>query len=331
MHPPGRLTLLVDEMAGTLLTGSFPRSDELIEATRAYDRKRLEGEALQAAYTKDARAVVDLQVKAGLAHVDDGLLNWQDLLRPLAEALPGVKLAALTRWYDNNTFYRKPILTQPIAGGASISDRYYRTEVLPRGKSWRAVMPGPYTFSRLSEDKNYGNPRDVILDVSKVLARQARHLQSRGFGFIQISEPSLTTDPPDRDTQHVLEGALASIVRGLEAKTLLHTYFGDPTALLDFLLDLPTSYLGLDFQQVSLDALAHRDFNRGLVVGLMDARNSPVESPRELVEFARQVQDKVAPRDLLLAPNAELEFLPRWVAEAKLEALGRAGAALEEV
>ncbi len=311
-------------MVGALLTGSFPRSDDLIEASRAFDRRRLDAEKLSTAFTEDARRVVALEQSAGLEFVDDGLLNWQDLLRPLAEVLPGIKLGALTRWYDNNTFFRKPIVTEPLGNSRPVPDTYYRTDLLPHGKGWRAVLPGPYTFSKLAADRAYGNRRDLQLDLSKVLAHEAQRLEERGFGLIQINEPSLATDPPSKDEQHVLQGAIANIVRGRRAKTLLHTYFGDPFPVLDFLLDLPVSFVGVDFLQASVGSLADHDFNRGLVCGVVDARNSLLEAPREIAEFGAKVQDRLGPKELLLAPNTDLEYLPRGVAEAKVDSLTRA-------
>jgi 5-methyltetrahydropteroyltriglutamate--homocysteine methyltransferase len=316
-------------MVGAILTGAFPRSDALVEATRAFDRKRLGRTELAEAYTADAKTVIDLQRAAGLQYTSDGQLNWQDLFRPLTEALSGIRLGPLTRWYDNNTFYRKPIVIDRPREVKPVAGEYYRTDLLPAGGKWRAALPGPYTFSSLSEDKTGGKTRDLILDLATVVSREAHRLEGQGFKLIQLNEPSLATDPPSKEIAHVVEAAIAEIFRGLNADTLVHTYFGHPGDSLEFLLDLPATFIGLDFYQVEVEALPPGEFDRGLVCGCVDARNSFLETPEEIASFAAKLRDRLDPPALLLAPNADLEFLPRTVAEQKLANLGKAVGLLE--
>ncbi len=317
-------------MVKACLTGAFPRSDALIEATRAYDRRRLPEGDLEEAFVKDSEAVASLQGTQGLDWITDGQLAWHDLFRPVAEALEGITLGPLTRWYDNNTFYRKPIVTARIHRRGALAPRYLRTSLLPKGRPWKAILPGPYTFARLAEDRAYGRPRDLILDFSEALAQEGAAIAAQGFSALQISEPSLATDPPGKELQATLEGVYSDLVRRIRAEVHLHTYFGDPSPILPFLLELPVASLGFDFHQVSVGALAGHDFDRALGCGCVDARNSPVESPQEIAAFGRKVQATLEPRELILCPNADLDFLPRAVAEGKLTALGQGTRQLAE-
>src|SRR3989304_1544347 len=109
-----------ETMAFAHLTGIFPRSEELITATRAFERGRADKSALDRLFEEEAQRLVALEGEHGLDSVTDGLLRWQDLLRPLADELPGVHAGPVTRWFDNNSFYRRPVIEaplEPVGGG----------------------------------------------------------------------------------------------------------------------------------------------------------------------------------------------------------------------
>ena len=42
----------------------------------------------------------------------DPLFNWQDIFRPLVASIDGISLGPLTRYFETNTFYRKPIVNE---------------------------------------------------------------------------------------------------------------------------------------------------------------------------------------------------------------------------
>ena len=65
------------------LSGSFPRSEALVEATRSLDRKRITPEECEVVRNADVSDVVALQRDAQLTLLTDGQLNWQDLFRPV--------------------------------------------------------------------------------------------------------------------------------------------------------------------------------------------------------------------------------------------------------
>src|ERR671928_552103 len=91
--------------------GLFPRSEELVQATRDLDRGRTTQEAVDEQVERDLAELVSVQQQAALDLLADGMLRWQDLFRPLLEATDGLETGALTRFLDTNTFYRAPHAT----------------------------------------------------------------------------------------------------------------------------------------------------------------------------------------------------------------------------
>lgn len=312
----------------TCLTGIFPRSEDLIAATRGYDRGRVARDELEATLRGDVEAVVALQTEAGCALLMDGMLSWQDLFRPLVDGWQGLSPGGLQRWFDNNTFFRQPVVHDDVVA-APLPDAHLRADSLPDAAGHKAVLPGPYTFARLADDRHYGRGEDLLGALGNALAEACRDLSARGVGHVQLSEPSLAVDPPDRDGWDAVRQAYDALRSAGDQGLALHLFFAPVGAALPELLDLPVNVLGIDLYEEDLDVLAEVDFDRVLACGCVDARNSLLEAPEEIAEQAAQARDLLAPTDLLLCPNADLEFLPRPVAEAKVRALGEAASLLE--
>ena len=86
-------------MISSYTFGIYPRSEELIEATRKNT------ENLDSLFQKETEEYIFAQKNAGLGFVSDPLLKWDDIFRPFANSR-AVKPAALNRIFEMNTFYR---------------------------------------------------------------------------------------------------------------------------------------------------------------------------------------------------------------------------------
>ncbi len=306
------------------LTGAFPRSEALVEATRSLDRKRISPQECEEIRGRDVRAVIALQRAAGLSYLTDGQLNWQDLFRPVVEACSGLEAGALMRWFDNNTFYRKPSVVGEVAVENGMPQDYFRVRQL-EGEPWKAVLPGPYTFARAAEEST-GAParRERIATAAKVLKHASRWCVERGAKQVQFSEPWLVYEKIPRDDLEAVADAYAAVAKGLRAETVLLTFFGNLKRVFPDVLDFPVDAIGFDLTATNIGDLKSHAFDKGAVLGALDGRNSLVEAPSDVVDLAKHAQKELDPDWLAIGPTCGLELCPRPVAERKVEALGRA-------
>src|SRR5437016_7392926 len=124
--------------------GIYPRSEQLVQATRDLDRGRTPEQAVDEQVERDLAELVSVQQQAGLDLLTDGMLRWQDLFRPLLEASEGLETGALTRFLDRNTFYRAPHATTaaPKLAG-SLDERYVAPLPGPR----LVTLPSPFALA----------------------------------------------------------------------------------------------------------------------------------------------------------------------------------------
>ena len=314
-------------MAGQLegyLSGLFPRSEALVEATRSLDRKRITPQECEVVRSADVEAVVALQRAAGLTYLTDGQLNWQDLFRPVVEACSGVEAEALMRWFDNNTFYRKPAVVGAVALNDGLPNAYFQVRQL-EGEPWKAILPGPYTMARASEDKDGAKGRrERIATFAGVLKRASRWCADRGAKQVQFCEPWLVYEKAARADLEAAADAYETVAKGLRAESVLFTFFGDLKRVYPAILDFPVDAIGVDLTATNITDLTGHDFDKGAVLGVLDGRNSLVEAPADLIDLAKQARDALDPDYLALAPSCGLDLCPRPVAEKKVEVLGRA-------
>ena len=287
--------------------GIYPRSEALVQATRDLDRGRTTAEAVDEQFRRDLEELVRVQESAGLDPLADGMLRWQDLFRPLAEATRGLEARPLTRFLDTNTFYRavlvehEPELEEPLAPPA-----------LP-ARRWLGTLPSPFAFARASNDAV-----NATTLAERVLAPQIESWAAAGCALVVLAEPFLPRDPEHAPE---LREALERLPR--PTRLAVQFTFGDAAPLLAGAAALPVDAVGVDFYATAADAVPD-GFPKQLLAGVVDARSSALEDPLELRRFAEELGRR-APA-VALVPNGDLQFVPEPIAREKLTRLGRARA-----
>ena len=316
------------------LAGIHPRSEKLIELTRSYERSKTSWNQVEAQLEQETRELIKLQESLGFRHISDGALGWQDQLRPIARSLKGVESGTrYSRWFDTNTFYQKPIVTGKISAGEIDPEKFLRTELLTGERNRKITLPGPYTFSQLSENKHYEDYPDLLFDIAFAEREIIKRLRNQGVSLFQLSEPCLVYQPyresfRDQSEVELALRAIRSVVEDNPGEFVVQTYFGDVAPVLPKLLDLPIYGIGIDLFETDISALREQ-VSKALVLGVVDSRESYVEDPRWIADTARKFCDQVDVQDLVFASNSDLKFLPQEIANQKLEVLSKASELFE--
>ncbi len=314
----------------TALSGPFPRSEALVAATRDLDRGRTTPEAVEELYRSTEEEVVRLEERLGFDHVSGGYLRWADLFRPIAETWGGFTVGPVTRWFETNTFYRQPILHAPperVAGALAS-----RLPPTPRSRAigrTRVLLPGPYTFTQLLDNRSGETTEGLIQRLGRLLADELRELRALGYTAFQFQEPALVVDPPSGARAEAVVEAyrrIAEVANG--STTILWTFFGDAAPVLPLLGRLHVSVVGVDLAETEPETLRPFPDRRGLGLGVLDPHTTLVEEPAEVARIARGIAEKVKPGTVWLSPGAPLDLLPWEPATRKLHLLPAARQAL---
>mgnify|MGYP001032105374 CR=1 FL=1 len=311
------------------ISGCLPRPPRLISTTRKYDRSRINEEELEEAYRTYTKEVIDYQVEQGLTYINDGYLRRQDLLRPFTTKLNGVETGQLYRWYNNNTFYRIPVIKGKLEGEAPFNETYL--DLLPKAE-YKAVLPAPYTFVKLAKNEYYESETDFLQEIAEIINAEIKALERQGYTYIQLSDPALVyhKTAPSKDELSAIAAAIEIATSGVKARTGLQTYFGDIEPVLADVLDWKVDDIGIDYYETDADAVKEYSFKGGVSLGIVDARNTLQEDPDELVSLCNEVIDFSSPVSLMVATNCDLDFLTWEEAQHKIETVAKVAKQLKE-
>jgi 5-methyltetrahydropteroyltriglutamate--homocysteine methyltransferase len=306
----------------TTVTGAYPKiSDENQELRRAlhrHDRGELDADGLSGVLDESTRWAIGELDWAGLDVINDGQVRWDDLLAPFARAWSGCDRGPLERFYDNNTYFRQPVITGPITteGNTLVRDFEFARGVA-RGEL-KAAVCGPLTFATLAEDHHYKSLEDRTLAVADAIATEIRGLGAAGATLVDVEEPALVAHPE----HFALARAAIERLAVAGVPLALQTYFFPADPLLDALAAFPVAQVGVDVRSRDTHALERLNtLRQTIVLGIVDARNTRVETESELVKLIEAALKQIPADYLWLAPTTGLEYLPHDVAVQKLKAL----------
>jgi 5-methyltetrahydropteroyltriglutamate--homocysteine methyltransferase len=310
----------------TTVIGAYPKigegleGQELRRALHRRDRGEIGDADLDKVFDEVTRAAIGEIEAAGIDVTNDAQIRWDDLLSPFARAWSGVEPGPLERFYDNNTYFRQPVIDGPIqTDGRSLVRDYTFARGVAKSQL-KAAVPGPLTFATLAgRDEQYRSLEERVLAVADATAKEIAGLKAAGATMIDIEDPAIVASPKHIELAREAYGRFADPDLALT----LVTYFFPADAILEFLASFPVAAVAIDVRSRDTTAFERLDAFRTqyVLLGVVDARNTRLETADEVARYADRALKLLPPERLVLATTTSLEYLPRDVARAKLTAL----------
>ncbi|PSN94181.1 hypothetical protein B9Q09_04485 [Candidatus Marsarchaeota G2 archaeon ECH_B_SAG-C16] len=288
--------------------------------------------------------IMTLQEEFGIDVVTGGAYGWDDIFSPFFNGgVTGLQRDGLIRFFDNNTYYRKPVIIGRLEHTQS-SVKPMVEGVLKHVKEpskFKAFLPGPYTFAALSENTFYPNLNSLISDLAGLLRIELEGILGLGVGYVEVCDPSLGWLDPAKAEE--LKPVYREFLGDNAHRVWFTLPFREPNpSALKMLLGLGDVVVSLDLSSTTLHRGANVNDNPGWLssaktilnglssllggarvdLGLVDSRNTLLED----VSYAKQIIDhalSLHPKEVYLSNNASLDFLPEPVAFEKVRLIGR--------
>jgi 5-methyltetrahydropteroyltriglutamate--homocysteine methyltransferase len=312
----------------TTVIGAFPKisdqpgGQELRQALHKQDRGDLKDSELDAVYDAVTKSAIGELEAAGIDVINDGQIRWDDLLAPFATAWSGVHRGPLERFYDNNTYFRQPMIEGPISSDGTTLVKAFQFAKTIAARELKAAVAGPITFATLSIDKHYRSLEDRVLAVADAIAADVKALGAAGAALVDVEDPGLVYEP-----QHIeLAREAYRRIAATGVPIAIQPYFFPADRILETLASFPVAQVAVDVRSRETTALRRLDVFKGktVVLGVVDARNTRLESASELGKLIEEALKLVPSDSLWVAPTTGLEYLPHDVATKKLTALAEA-------
>ncbi|UPM43134.1 5-methyltetrahydropteroyltriglutamate--homocysteine methyltransferase [Halocatena salina] len=290
-----------------------------------------EGAAVSAVYDRVRAELIERQQTAGLDRIVEGQARWDDMLAHPLTVHDNVETGGIVRYYDNNNFYREPVVTGELTeSGDMAADLASAGDV----DGLQAVVPGPYSLSELASDEYYGDDDEFLGAVAEFLSGEIESFPSVETLF--VLEPSLVETPPGDGRDATASEAIDTVASAIDTDVVVHTYFGAlPEKVHAHLLDADIDAVGYDFvtdHEDSLYNINEYGTKDDVALGVVDGQNTRVEEADTIRERIEWVQENTPGADfetVYATPNTGLFYLPMNRFEEKLDALGEAATAEE--
>lgn len=310
--------------------GSYPRTGEDKDQQRFpralghFERKEISAHALRDVEQSVAQEIIREQLDAGVDEVTDGLIKWFDPISRFTAHLSSTKSGGLVRYFDNNFYYRQPLITASPKIGPPVSPLEFRFARDVSNKPVRAILTGPLTLAMHTgaTAKAYVKLPARVDFFTDVLIQEVAGLAAENATVIQIDEPSLVAHPEYLPLVKAAAAKLAA-VKG-KSRLAIALYFGSALPVLDSLKDMPFDVWHVDILRNRPEALlklAAAPKTVAVGLGVLDGRTTTLE-PADAV--AASINGWLADRSgatHYLSASCGLEYLPRKSASAKLQRL----------
>ena len=324
----------------TTLVGSYPQPEWLI------DRKKLAGrfpprvrakelwripEPYLAEAQDDATIIaIRAQEEVGLDIVTDGEIRRESYSNRFATALEGVDLdnpgTALDRSGHPNPVPRivgkirrmRPVEVDDLKFLRAHTDRQVKITV-----------PGPFTMLQQAQNDFYGSEAEAAMDYAAAVNEEIKDLFAAGADVVQIDEPYMQARP-EKARQYGLQ-ALNRALEGVQGTTAVHICFGYAAIIHErpsgysFLPELAgcrCRQISIETAQSKLDCAVLEELRgKQIMVGCLDLNSQKIETPGLIAGRIRKALRYVKPKDVILAPDCGMKYLPRETADGKLRAM----------
>ena len=304
----------------TTSVGSLPKPPYLTKARTLHSRGDLSDEQLRPLEERATREWIGFQEEIGIDVLVDGEQYRGDMATYFAENLEGCEISGLVRSYGNR-YYKKPVVVGELARPRPISVGWWSWAQGLTGRPLKGVLTGPYTMMDWSFNEHYASREDLAMAFAKVLHGEAKDLERAGARTIQVDEPALSARTDELD---LVVKALGVVTRGLAAKTVTHTCYGDYDRVFPYFNRLPVDQIDLEMSNSGLDLLdrfRREPLRKEIAFGVIDVHSHVVETEDQVRERIERALEVFPPGKLTIDPDCGLKTRTVEEAKGKLRAM----------
>jgi 5-methyltetrahydropteroyltriglutamate--homocysteine methyltransferase len=200
----------------------------------------------------------------------------------------------------------------------------------------KMTVPGPFTMTQQAQNDHYPDLESAAMAYAAAVNAEIKDLHAAGADVVQIDEPYLQARP-DAARAYGL-AALTAALDGVTGTTAVHLCFGYAAIIHErpsgysFLPELagcPVDQISIETAQSGLDLGVLADLaDKTIILGVLDLSTPEVETAEVVAARVRRAYPYLPARQLVIAPDCGMKYLPRPSAAGKMRAMAEAAATL---
>ncbi|BBG24195.1 hypothetical protein [Sulfuracidifex tepidarius] len=312
------------------IAGSYPKNPKLAKAQAWYSAGKIGKEKYEKYLKTYTMKVFSLAKEINASYTTDGLLRWDDIVDVTFSFVKGATKGPLIRFYDNNFYYRRPIITSKLTkdDNSLIEAMGFSRDVMKEAgvsSKLKGVFLGPLSYYRLSEVKHYKNPEELMMDYSQVLSETIDDLKGT-LDTIEIHEPSMF----EKRIKNELITKLPEIYSPISSTKIekhVITYFEmSHLERLENFFSIKADFHGIDLSEnlTKVAKIYPRLKGVRLIAGVLNTRTTKLEKVSSINKVLSNISEHGA-KEVVLSNSSLMDFIPEMIAVKKIKLLNKVG------
>jgi 5-methyltetrahydropteroyltriglutamate--homocysteine methyltransferase len=309
------------------IVGSYPKPIYLGKVISRFRSNKLSKDKFENYLKNETLKFFQLVDSVNADYTTDGMFRWDDIVDITFSYLSGAEKGDLMRFYDNNFYYRRPVIKSKL----SVKMEYINylsisKNLLTESKintKFKAIFLGPLSYLRFSENNYYKDEKELLDDYATETNKAIREAQTIADA-IEVHEPSIFDKGIKKDLLEYIPKVYDRLLEGIKIEKHLITYFNINTKRLNILFNLPVDVIGLDIiENKNKVGNIYKNFkDKKIFLGVLNTRNTKLERPSSIIRFVKNAYDKGA-KDVLIGNASLMDFIPEIIAKRKIKLLGK--------
>ncbi len=302
----------------TTTIGSFPQTDDIRAARRAFKRGELDRGEYEQRMRDEIVEVVRFQESIGLDLLVHGEPERNDMVEYFGEQLEGY---AFTRqgWVQSygSRCVKPPIIWGDVSRPSPMTVEWSRHAQSLTDRPLKGMLTGPVTLLFWSFVRDDLPREEVAYQIADALRSEVRDLAAAGIAAIQVDEPAFREGLPlrRRDWKEYLDWAVrafrhATAVAPDDCQVHTHMCYSEFNDIIESIAALDADVITIETTRSNmqlLDAFADFDYPNEIGPGIYDIHSPLVPSEEEMVERLRLALEKVPAERLWVNPDCGLK------------------------
>ena len=303
------------------VSGPYPRNPNFAKVVSRFQSGKVDKKGFDEAVKKEIERYVKVMLGNKVDYLTAGLMRFDDVVDAMVSLLKNVEKNGLVRFYDNNFYYRVPVVKGKIefSGGEDyLKDLETAKKAISGKAKLKVTVLGPLSFATLSEDKNYGDSKALMLDYASAIndfLKQAKGL----YDAVEVIEPSFFQKGIGKNEIGNAKEAYEKLIAGVNTEVHLISYFFLRVDRLQDFVALKADYYGFDLaeERKKKVAFVYKAIKgKGVYLGLLDTRNTKLERVSSLRRFVKGAEEAGA-KGVIVGNSSLLDLIPEVIIQRK--------------
>ncbi|MEM1626139.1 MAG: 5-methyltetrahydropteroyltriglutamate--homocysteine methyltransferase [Sulfolobaceae archaeon] len=313
----------------TAVVGSYPKPIRLAKTQSKFLNKKIDEKKYQETLYNFTKIFLNKMKNFNIDYVTSGLLRFDDIVDITFSYLEGAEKFELVRFFDNNFYYRKPLIKNKLKKKNTIylEDLKMAKKILGEIEykaKLKAVILGPLTYYRLSDDSYYNDEIELIMDYSKETNSVIKDTEGI-VDAVEIHEPSISEKGLPKKIIERLPEIYDELLKGVNLEKHLITYFKiNNVKIFNIVNKTNIDIIGFDAieNKKKLGMIYKYLKEKNLYLGVIDSRNTKLDKAT-FIKNVIETASKYGIKRMIIGNSSLLDFIPEVVVERKLKILSK--------